>query len=91
MENSIQIKGNVWRRAFSAFLKDKNIKPTSYYAGSTFPTDDWENDEWYEDQLSFDKECGIKRDWLNDYKGELYGYSIINKKKFLVAKIKYGF
>lgn len=86
-----QIKGDVWRKAFSDFLKYKNIK-TYYYPGSTYPADEWEGEDWYKDQLVFDEECGIKRYWLNDYLSEdLYGYDIIDRKKFLLAKVRYGF
>jgi hypothetical protein len=91
MNTSLQVKNKVWRKAFSCFLKEKGISPSTYYVGSVFPTDEWEHDEWYKDQLLFDEACGLRRNWLDDYDdGGLSGYWIADEKKFLLARIKYG-
>ena len=91
MKTEVQVNISKWRRAFSTFLKEKNIIPTSYHTGNAYPTDEWEHDEWYKDQLLFDEACGLKRNWYNDFiTGDLAGYIILDTKKFLLAKIKYG-
>ena len=87
--NLIQINGDRWRSAFAGFLNEIG-KDVDYE--DTYPTDDWEHNEWYEDQLKFDEKCGVERCWMNDYLQEdLFGYDIVDEKKFLLAKVKYGF
>lgn len=89
--NLIQINGDVWRLAFTDFIH-KRGEEVDYYTESTYPADAWEHEEWYNDQLLFDAKCGIQRCWLNDYLEEdLFGYDIVDEKRFLLAKVKYAF
>lgn len=86
--NQIQIHLNPWIEAFTNYSFERNIDLDIYEF--IYPSNEWDHEEWYLLQLNFEKHCGIKKDWWNDCgEDNLYGYIIIDKKKFAWAKLKY--
>jgi hypothetical protein len=88
---SIQVDVFKWRDSFISYVNHKYNTDLDQIYDLIYPCDPEDHEEWYLLQLDFDKHCGLRRDWRYDQMANnLFGYKIINKKKFAWAKIKYS-
>ena len=85
----IQICLNSWIEAFCKYTKKygENLDDNDFL----YPSNQWDYEDWYHLQVSFEDFCGIERDWMNDcVEDNYYGYKITDRKKFTWAMLNFS-